>query len=168
MVNTARQRLKFLFSKSAYFFERSEYTSTPFSEVLIDMSRYDCEELVQGSLRLLNRYYSAEIGLFHSSLQTQLLLTDESKRVSLPLSLSLSVAETDCCCGCLCVCVQVFKEIGDHLPVLRRLLNQELGEASRAKVVHILQTFTDMCCLPSGESEPHTQNQNILYNFGQL
>ena len=98
MVNTARQRLKFLFSKSAYFFEKSEYTNTPFPEILIDMSCYDCEKLVQGSLHLLNRYFSVETALFSTALQTQLLVTTESKRVSvcgecLPLSL------------CVCVCV---------------------------------------------------------------
>ena len=78
-----RERLKFLFSKSAYFFERSDYlrSSTPFPEILIDMSCYHSEELVQGSLHLLNRLFSAETSLFHSALQTQLLLTDKSKEV---------------------------------------------------------------------------------------
>ena len=45
------------------------------------MSRYDSDELVQGSLHLLNRYFSAETSLFHSALQTQLLVTKESKEV---------------------------------------------------------------------------------------
>ena len=61
----------------------------------------------------------------------------------------------------------MFKKIGDRLPTLRRLLNIDLGEASRADVVDILRTFTAMCHLPSEESEPHPQNQKILYNFGQ-
>ena len=85
LVNTARERLKFLLSKSAYFFEKSEYTSSnasPFTEIMVDMSRYDSDELVQGSLHLLNRYFSAETSLFHSAVQTQLLLTKESKEVS--------------------------------------------------------------------------------------
>ena len=33
--------------------------------------------------------------------------------------------------------------------------------------MHTLKTFTDMCQLPLQESEPHTQNQKILYNFGE-
>ena len=63
--------------------------------------------------------------------------------------------------------MQVFRRIEDTLPNLRRLLSLDLGEESRAEVVHILQTFTEMCQLPLQESEPHTQNQKILYNFGQ-
>ena len=49
---------------------------------MVDMSRYDNNELVQGSLHLLNRYFSAETALFHNALQTQLLVTKESKEVS--------------------------------------------------------------------------------------
>lgn len=84
MVSTVRERLKFLFSKTAYFFERSEYlrSATPFPEILIDMSCYHSDDLVQGSLHLLNRFFSAETSLFDSSLQTQLLLTQQSKEVS--------------------------------------------------------------------------------------
>ena len=61
----------------------------------------------------------------------------------------------------------MFKKIEDQLPTLRRLLNIDLGEDSRAELVDILRTFTAMCYLPSGEFEPHPQNQKILYNFGQ-
>lgn len=73
------------------------------------------------------------------------------------------------CLSPMCVgrCLQVFEKIGELLPTLRRLLSVDLGEASRTEVVDILRTFTDMCQLPSGESEPHTQNQKILYNFGE-
>ena len=46
------------------------------------MSRYCSHELVQGSLHLLNRYFSSETSLFHNAMQTQLLLTEESKTVS--------------------------------------------------------------------------------------
>ena len=50
---------------------------------MVDMSRYDSDELVQGSLHLLNRYFSAETSLFYSAIQTQLLMTKESKEVRL-------------------------------------------------------------------------------------
>ena len=84
MVSSVRERLNFLFSKSAYFFERSEYTrtSTLFPDILVDVSCYHSDELVQGSLHLLNRLFSAETSLFHSALQTQLLVTQQSKEVS--------------------------------------------------------------------------------------
>ena len=80
-----RERLKFLFSGSAYFFENSEYTrsSMPFPDILVDISCYHSDELVQESLHLLNRFFSAETSLFHSALQTQLLLTQQSKEVGL-------------------------------------------------------------------------------------
>ena len=61
----------------------------------------------------------------------------------------------------------MFKEIEKQLPTLRRLLNIDLEEDNRTELVKILRTFTAMCYLPSGEFEPHPQNQKILYNFGQ-
>ena len=82
--STARDRLKTFFSSSAFFFEKADHiysTATPFHEILLDMSRYESDELVQGSLHLLNRCYSSEISLFESALQTQLLLTEESQKV---------------------------------------------------------------------------------------
>lgn len=85
IVKESRDRLRALFTNSAYFFEGTEYvrsSKTPFSEILVDLSCYHSDELVQGSLYLLNRYFSAESSLFHSALQTQLLLTDQSMKVS--------------------------------------------------------------------------------------
>ena len=67
---------------------------------------------------------------------------------------------------CVRVWVQVFKEIELRLPPLRRRLSLDLDEASRAEVVDTLRTFTAMCHLPEAVSEPHPQNQKILYNFG--
>ena len=61
----------------------------------------------------------------------------------------------------------MFNKIEEMLPNLRRLLSLDLRDDGRAEVIRILQTFTDMCQLPLQESEPHTQNQNILYNFGE-
>ena len=86
IVKESRDRLRALFANSAYFFEGSEYirsSKTPFAEILVDMSCYHSDELVQGSLALLTRYFSAESSLFHSALQTQLLLTEQSKKVGL-------------------------------------------------------------------------------------
>ena len=82
--STARHRLKTLFSQSAFFFEKTDYINskaTPFHKILLDMSRYESDELVEGSLHLLNRCYSSEISLFESAVQTQLLLTKESQNV---------------------------------------------------------------------------------------
>ena len=84
LISTARDRLKTLFSKSTFFFERMEYidyVATPIQEILLDMSSYESDGLVQGSLHLLNRCYSSEISLFESAMQTQLLFTKESQKV---------------------------------------------------------------------------------------
>ena len=63
--------------------------------------------------------------------------------------------------------LKVFKNIEELLPNLRRLLSIDLGDASGAEVVGILRSFTAMCQLQSEGSEPHPQNQKILYNFGE-
>ena len=171
--NSSRERLKAIFANSAYFFEGSEYTRSsakPFAEILVDLACYHSEELVQGSLHLLNRSFSAEDSLFHSALQTQLLLTEQSKKVSRQPCMAVPCMAAPCMavpCLTPAVVVQVFSEIDKRLPSLRRLLSLDLGDTGRTEVVDILQIFTEMCHLPSLEAEPHTQNQKILYNFGE-
>ncbi len=140
LVSMARERLKFMFSKSAYFFESPDYSSKPFPDILLDLSRYDSDELVQGSLHLLNRFFSSEISLFDKAIQTQLLVTQQSKTV--------------------------FKDIEEQLPILRRYMSVDVGEDERAQLIRILRTFTGMCSLEGEEQEPNQQNQKILYNFG--
>ena len=85
MVALAREQLKCIFKKSAYSFESGDLVPgsaiTPITEILIDMSRYESDELVQGSLHLLSRLFSSETSLFHSAMQTVLLLTEKSKNV---------------------------------------------------------------------------------------
>ena len=142
LLQLARERLKFIFSQSAYFLESPNYTSTSFPDILIDLSRYDSSELVQGSIHLLNRFYSAEVTLFQKAIQTQLLVTEESQRV--------------------------FTEIKELLPDLRRLLSVDAGESQRKEIIRIINTFTQMCVLQQDDEEPHQQNQKILYNYGEL
>ena len=85
VVQLARDRLKAILFLSAYFFEDPKYLNstgnTSFPEILIDLSKYQNEKLVLGSMHLLNRFYSAEVTLFEKAIQTQLLVTDESRRV---------------------------------------------------------------------------------------
>ena len=146
MVQLARDRLKAIFFLSAYFFEKNEYLNstgnTSFPDILIDLSKYQSDKLVMGSLHLLNRFYSAEVTLFEKAIQTQLLVTDESQRV--------------------------FAEIEQLLPRLRHHLSIDAGESQRVEIIHTLNTFTRICSLQDDEEQPHQQNQNILYNFGEL
>lgn len=135
--------MRYIFSKSAYFFEKSDYSSSgkpQMHKILLDLANYSSNALVQGSLHLLNRFYSSEVTLFSKAVQTQLLVTDQSKKV--------------------------FHDIEELLPVLRRHLSIEIGNKERGEIIDILDKFTEMCVLKDEEGEPHTQNQNILYNYG--
>ena len=146
VVQLARDRLKAILFLSAYFFEDPKYLNSTdnksFPEILIDLSKYQSEKLVLGSMHLLNRFYSAEVTLFEKAIQTQLLVTDESRRV--------------------------FAEIEKLLPSLRHHLSIDAGESQRVEIIHTLNTFTKMCSLQEDEEQPHQQNQNILYNYGEL
>ena len=146
LVQLARERLKYIFSRSAYFFEEPNYifpgTDKSFSDILIDLSKYQSDKLVLGSLSLLNQLYSAEVTLFQKSIQAQLLVTDVSR--------------------------SIFAEIRKLLPPLRHHLSVDAGESQRVEIIHTLNTLTKMCSLQEDDGQSHQQNQNILYNFGEM
>jgi hypothetical protein len=62
-VRLARERLLYIFSQSAYFFEKADFffagadpsTRLEFPDILIDISNYVDPRLFQDSLHLLNR-----------------------------------------------------------------------------------------------------------------
>lgn len=98
LIQTARDRLEYLFSLTEYYIEKGEFKGDigrTFPGVLLDLANYEDDEIVQESLHLLNRFFSTEISLFQKAIQTQLLVTRESKNV--------------------------FEQIQDLLPKLRRL-----------------------------------------------
>ena len=107
-VHPVRLRLQHLFSESKFLFESG---SGFFTETLIELSDYKSEKLVQRALHLLNRHFSAESMLFQSAIQTQLLITEESKKVRFTI-------------GCLVFyiyCVQY------PLPLMQYCLSSVLG-----------------------------------------
>lgn len=63
VVKLARERLLFIFSLSAYFFEKPDFffdgaepsTKLEFPDILVDISNYADPRLFQDSLHLLNR-----------------------------------------------------------------------------------------------------------------
>ena len=77
VVQLARDRLKAILFPSAYFFEDPKYLNSTdnesFPDILIDLSKYQSDKLVLGSMHLLNRFYSAEVTLFEKAIQTQLI-----------------------------------------------------------------------------------------------
>ena len=146
VVQLARDRLKAILFPSAYFFEDPKYLNSTdnksFPDILIDLSKYQSDKLVLGSMHLLNRFYSAEVTLFEKAIQTQLLVTDESQRV--------------------------FAEIGKRLPRLRHHLSVDVGKKEMGEIICTLNKFSHMCSLQHDDQQAHKQNQNILYNYGEL
>ena len=84
LIQLAGDRLKYLFSLSEYYIEKDECESAVgqrFPALLLDLANYYDDELIQESLHLLNRFYSAEITLFQKAIQTELIHTEESHTV---------------------------------------------------------------------------------------
>lgn len=109
-------------------------------DILLDLSNYEYDDMVRKSMHLLNRYYSAHNNLFRRAVQAQVLITDGS--------------------------VQVYKELEEKLPVLRRLSSNKLGDTEANQLAKILNDFIHYCHLDGEEEEPHAMNQSILYNNG--
>ena len=86
------------------------------------------------------RYYSSEMTLFEKATQTQLLIATKSR--------------------------EVFDDISELLPELRRYMSVDVDDDGRGRIIRILRTFTKMCHLED-EDEAHPQNQKILYNYGK-
>ncbi len=134
MRNQARKWLEEVFNESTYL-EHCE-SSREHVKMFLQCAS---EDVLRGSLHFLNRLFSIEASLFCKAIQTQLLVTDQSK--------------------------EVFEYVVEQLPVLRRYIGVDVGEDKRADLIEILRTFTQKCSLEGEDQEPHQQNQKILYNF---
>ena len=127
--------------------------------ILLDLVMYENDDLVQGSLQLLDKIFSSELHLFQRAVQTQLLLTAESERL--------------------------YQNINDCLHLLRQYLNPNICLYSQSSpqqpmeslLVMVkskdsespLKELTEKCWL-EGEVigfEPHQRNQKIIYSFGE-
>ena len=127
--------------------------------ILLDLAMYENDDLVQGSLQLLDKIFSSELHLFQRAVQAELLLTAESKKL--------------------------YQNINDHLYLLRQYLNPKIRlysesmpqQPMEALIMTVkskdsespLKELTEKCWL-KGEAigfEPHQQNQKIIYNFGE-
>ena len=111
--------------------------------ILLDLAMYENDDLVQGSLQLLDKIFSSELHLFRRAVQAQLLLTKESERL--------------------------YKNISDHLHLLRQYLNPKILQYSESTPQSPLKKLTEKCWLADEAVgfEPHQQNQKIIYNFGE-
>ena len=107
--------------------------------ILIDLSRYENDDLVRNSLKLLTTIHSHDETLFSHAAHTQLLVAEESLAVS--------------------------KKLQSFLPTLRHLLSVDGDVQSQWKIIDILGNLTDLCTRANDE-EPHADNQMMLYNHG--
>ena len=112
---------------------------TDMKAILIDLSRYENDDLVCHSLMLLTASHSQDETLFSHASHTQLLVADEALAIS--------------------------KDLQNILPTLRYLLSVDGDTESQWKIIDILGRLTNLCTRENDE-EPHTSNQMMLYNYG--
>lgn len=111
------------------------------------MAQYEDDDLIQGSLQLLDKYYIAETDLFVKANQTELLVTKQSIKFCNKIESS------------------ILSSLRDYLNMKDCNLHHSVFSGYSP-----LQELTQKCWL-DGEvvgTEPHQQNQKIIYNFGEL
>ncbi|XP_070173454.1 inositol 1,4,5-trisphosphate-gated calcium channel ITPR3-like [Littorina saxatilis] len=133
---TALRKLQGIFAETAFF---GSYETT---EILMDLSHYDYDEMVRKSMQLLNRYYSSHRTLFTRAVQAQVLTTDASVAVS--------------------------EKLNHLLPALRRLSTAKLTNEQAEELGRILDQLIALCHLDGELEEQHNMNQSILYNHAVL
>lgn len=107
-------------------------------DVFKDLSLYEYDLMVTGSMSLINRYFSLNENLFQRAVQAKILLNDSSCSVQ--------------------------KEINKLLPIMNRLTSMKMTSNLVDELNHILKRFRLFCSLDDEPEEPHPINQAILYN----
>ena len=136
-VQLARNRLKYIFSWCEFKFEDNHKS---FQDILLDLAKYQDDDVVQTALHLLMQLYADEATLFSKAKQTQLLCTEQS--------------------------MNEYKRVEKDLPTLQHHMSLETDESN--EMVQILRGFTKMCVWDEEEQEPNQQNQTLLCNFGRF
>lgn len=118
------------------------------ASILLDLAMYGNDDLVQGSLQLLDKIFSSELHLFQRAVQAQLLIAEES--------------------------VTLYQHIESQLHSLRQYLNPKRHLCSQlaSQLPNKESPLKELIqkCWVEGEVigfEPHQQNQKIIYNFGE-
>ena len=136
-VQLARNRLKYIFSWCEFKFEDNHKS---FQDILLDLAKYQDDDVVQTALHLLMQLYADEATLFSKAKQTQLLCTEQS--------------------------MDEYKRVEKDLPTLQHHMSLETDKSK--EMVQILRGFTKMCVWDEEEQEPNQQNQTLLCNFGRF
>lgn len=116
---------------------------------MLDLAQYDDEELIQSSLRMLDKFYTLETTLLSSAAQAQLLITETS------VILYNTIEQ------------RLLSSLRDYLDWKNVVV--EDNHLSAMDGQSPLQELTGYCWL-EGEvegCEPHQENQKIIYNFGK-
>ena len=108
--------------------------------ILLDLSCYESDDLIRHSIMLLTDIHFLEDTLFTGAAHSQLLNEVQS--------------------------VTVQEAIDSTLPELRKLLSINCDTSDQEQLLRILKRLTEYCKLFGDNSEPHKENQLILYNFG--
>ncbi|XP_070538210.1 inositol 1,4,5-trisphosphate-gated calcium channel ITPR3-like [Ptychodera flava] len=124
------------------FKETRLFKDKEFREIMMDLSNYKYDKMVQESMHLLNRRYSTYFNLFTRAVQAQVLLTEKS--------------------------VTVFEDCESKLPIMRRLSETKMSDTQCETMGEILDMMIGFCSLENEPEERHPMNQTILYNFGIL
>ena len=133
--------------------------------VLLDLAKYEDEDLVQDSIQLLNKLYSSDINLFKRAVQAQI-LTENSQPVHDKIS------------GLLCSLKKYLDPrltLGSHSSENTAssdeqdlTVEKERTVVTEHEMAFPLRVLTAYCWLDEAEGfEPHQQNQKIIYNFGE-
>ncbi|CAD5113406.1 DgyrCDS2578 [Dimorphilus gyrociliatus] len=132
--STAMKRLKEMSAKSGLF----AGLNIDFIDIFKDLSLYEYDTMVTGSMSLINRFFTSNENLFQRAIQAQILINDESSRVQ--------------------------KEIHKLLPIMNRLTTIKMSSEQIEQMIEILDEFRKFCSLENEPEEPHPMNQAILYN----
>ena len=110
--------------------------------ILLDLSWYESDDLIRQSLMLLMDIHFLEDTLFTHAAHSQLLNVPQS--------------------------VTVQESIDSLMPEVRKLLSIDCDPNDQKRLLRILAKLTEYCTIFGDNSEPHKENQLILYNFGIL
>ncbi|XP_070537450.1 LOW QUALITY PROTEIN: inositol 1,4,5-trisphosphate-gated calcium channel ITPR3-like [Ptychodera flava] len=124
------------------FKDTSYFKGNDLTDILMDLSNYKYDKMVQESMHLLNRRYSTFSNLFTRAVQAQVLLTDKS--------------------------VEILRDCERKLPIMRRLSETKMSKEQCETMGEILDMMIGFCSLENEPEERHPMNQTILYNFGIL
>ncbi|XP_074663089.1 inositol 1,4,5-trisphosphate-gated calcium channel ITPR3-like [Tubulanus polymorphus] len=150
-VKKAMRKQKMMVKELKEMFESSAYIDgEQITAILLDLSNYKYDKMIQMSLRLLTKFYSSKTNLFKTAVRAQVLIT------------------TDSC--------KIHREVARQMPVMRMLARIKMNDRQVERMEYILEEFIEyaiiqipkFCHLPKVPEERHPMNQSILVTHDVL